>query len=82
MRAIWRLYDLMQIALVGIGSLSQSSFIERGMLDANDIQKLKEKRAVGEICGRFYDDAGRECETDYRDRVISIGLEELRRTPK
>jgi DNA-binding transcriptional regulator LsrR (DeoR family) len=33
---------------------------------------------VGEICGRFFDADGQECDMEYRDRVISIGLDELR----
>jgi len=82
MLAIWELYEVMQIALVGIGSLSNSSFIERGMLNFQDIQMLKQNCAVGEICGRFYNENGEECSTEYRDRVISIGLHELQRTPE
>jgi DNA-binding transcriptional regulator LsrR (DeoR family) len=75
---VWKLFDIMDVALVGIGSLQDSMFIDRKMLNAEDIRMLLQRNAVGEICGRFYDAEGQECDTDYSDRVISIGLKELR----
>ena len=46
-----------------------------------DIKRLCRNGAVGEICGRFYNKDGQECDPEYRDRVISIRLEELRQVP-
>ena len=80
-RKVWDLYGRMQTAFVGIGSLDDSAFIERNVLEPSDIEHLRMKGAVGEICGRFYDIEGQECVPDYRDRVISIKLEELRQVP-
>jgi DNA-binding transcriptional regulator LsrR (DeoR family) len=77
-RTVWRLFERMTAAFVGIGTLSDSAFIERGVLDPADIATLKARGAVGEICGRFFDADGQECDMEYRDRVISIGLDELR----
>lgn len=78
-RTVWNLFDSLDLALVGIGSLDESAFVERGVLTAADFAKLRGAGATGEICGRFYDRTGRECDTDYRDRVISVELAELRR---
>jgi deoxyribonucleoside regulator len=78
-RTVRKLFDALDMALVGIGSLDESAFVERGVLTAADFAKLRSAGATGEICGRFYDRAGRECETDYRDRVISVELDALRR---
>jgi len=80
-RAIWKLYNEMDVALVGIGSLSDSSFIERGTFRAEDLKRMHDLGAVGEMCGRFYDANGHECKSDYRDRVVSIQFNELRRIP-
>jgi deoxyribonucleoside regulator len=80
-RAVWRLFDRMRVALVGIGTLADSLFIERGVLTARDLTGLAARGAVGEICGRFFDIAGRECETAYRSRVVSVALDVLRRRP-
>ena len=81
-RTVWQLYGVMQAALIGVGSLVDSVFIDRGMVTPRDIQGLREQGIVGEICGRFYDQDGRECPSQFRDRVISIGLDELRDKPE
>jgi deoxyribonucleoside regulator len=78
-RTVRKLFDALDLALVGIGSLDESSFVERGVLSAADCATLRSAGATGEICGRFYDRSGRECATDYRDRVISVEFDELRR---
>lgn len=70
------------VALVGIGSLENSVFIDRGALSSSDLDSLRQAKAVGEICGRFYDAQGRECETPWRDRVISIPLPLLQKVPQ
>ncbi len=77
-RSVWQLFDQMQIAFVGVGTLSGSAFIERGVLESKDLIKLQTQGVVGEICGRFYDKHGRECKTDFCTRVISISLDQLR----
>ena len=71
-----------RVALVGIGTLTNSVFVERGTLDATMIRDLERAGAIGEVCGRFIDAAGRECETPWRDRVISVPLEQLRKIPQ
>ncbi|MFM7751043.1 MAG: sugar-binding domain-containing protein, partial [Opitutaceae bacterium] len=50
-------------------------------LDAAMLRELGRAGAVGEICGRYFDDRGRECATGWRDRVISVELAQLRRIP-
>ncbi len=68
-------------AIVGIGTLSNSVFVARGVLSARDTHELAGCGAVGEICGRFYDRNGRECNSRWRQRVLSIDLEQLRSIP-
>jgi deoxyribonucleoside regulator len=68
-----------RIALVGVGTLDNSVFVERDALHGDDIEQLKKAGAVGEICGRFYNRSGKECNTPYRDRVVSIELEDLKK---
>jgi len=70
-----------RLALVGIGTLANSVFVERGTLSGEMLRELQRAGAVGEICGRFFDARGRECATPWRDRVISVGLPQLRRIP-
>jgi DNA-binding transcriptional regulator LsrR (DeoR family) len=77
-RAVWDLYGAMQIAFVGIGSLSHSSFIEREVIAPSEVERLRACGAVGEMCGRFYDNQGQECLPELQDRVVAIRLDELR----
>jgi deoxyribonucleoside regulator len=76
--SVWKLFERMELAFVGIGSLTNSAFVERGVLQPADLERLRVQGAVGEICGRFFDARGQECTTEYRERVISIGLDELK----
>jgi len=70
------------LAIVGIGSLDNSMFIERGALKEKDVAALKGAGAVGEVCGRFFNAAGRECDTPWRDCVMSIDLRQLAKIPR
>ena len=71
-----------KVAIVGVGTPSNSVFAARGVFSPGDIEKLAACGAVGEICGRFYDQNGRECASPWRDRVLSIDLEQIRRIPQ
>jgi deoxyribonucleoside regulator len=82
MKLVWALFGRIDLALVGIGSLEESAFVERGVLDRALAAELRAAGAVGEICGRFYDRAGRECDTPQRERTVGMELEELRRRPE
>ncbi|HZZ43321.1 MAG TPA: sugar-binding domain-containing protein [Tepidisphaeraceae bacterium] len=81
-RVVWGLYGAMTLALVGIGTLKDSAFIDRGILSEQDLGRLRRAGAVGEICGRYFNGDGKECATDLRKRVVSIELEELRKMPE
>lgn len=71
-----------KVAMVGLGTLENSVFVERGVLQAKAVAELKEAGAVGELCGRFIDVNGKECVSPWRDRVISVQVEQLRKIPQ
>lgn len=73
--------DQADLAIIGVGTLDNSLFIERGVLSKNDIKEIKDAGAVGEICGRFIDANGKECDTRWRDCVMSIELSQLAKIP-
>lgn len=79
---VFRRLSKCDLALVGVGTLQNSVFTERGILTERDVRILTKAGAVGEICGRYYDSKGQECDTPFRDRVASISLEQLRKTPE
>ena len=74
--------DKANFAIVGLGTLENSVFVERGVLDAADIAELRKAGAVCEMCGRFFDREGKECATSWRDQVISAEVSQLRKIPQ
>lgn len=68
------------VALIGIGALGDEapSLIYRGYLTAADVARLRELGGVGNMCAQFFDEHGRELDTDLNRRSISIGLDGLR----
>jgi DNA-binding transcriptional regulator LsrR (DeoR family) len=78
-RTVWKRLAEADVALIGIGTLDNSVFVDRGVLNKDDLAKLAARGAVGEICGRFFDRNGRECDSPWRDRVMAIELDQLRK---
>ncbi|MEN3202943.1 MAG: sugar-binding transcriptional regulator [Atribacterota bacterium] len=71
------------IALVGIGGVTSSStLLDTGDIYPHEVDELVAKEAVGNICGNFYDVAGREVACQADSRRISLTLWELQRIPK
>jgi len=81
-RAVHDHLNRAQVAIVGLGTLENSVFVERGALSPDDITELREAGAVGEMCGRFFDKNGKECDTAWRDQVMGADVEQLRRIPQ
>lgn len=81
-QSVWQRLRKADAALVGVGPLENSVYIERGVLSAADVTQLRAAGAVGEICGRFFDAKGKECTSPWRNRAISVELEQLRKIPQ
>lgn len=81
-RSVWQRLRRADAALVGVGPLDQTLYAERGVFTASDVEQLRAAGAVGEICGRFFDLRGRECQSPWRNRAISIELDALRKIPQ
>jgi len=78
------LFPKLTLALVGIGATEPSrALVSSGnVFSPQEIKLLAGKGAVGDICLRFFDAAGRPVITELNDRVISIDLEELRKVTR
>jgi deoxyribonucleoside regulator len=63
------------VGLVGSGSLLWQS----GFLGPKETTILKKAGAVGAICGRFFNDRGKQCWQDLADRTIGLSLNELKK---
>ena len=69
------------LALVGIGTLENSVFVERKVITLAELETVLKAGAVGECLGRFFDASGQECLSPLSDRVVSPRLDVLRRIP-
>jgi DNA-binding transcriptional regulator LsrR (DeoR family) len=78
------LFDKLTIALVGIGSIEPSSLVASSgnVLSTKELQDIRGRGAVGDICLRFYDANGREVRDPAGNRVIGIGLDTLGHIPR
>ncbi len=81
-RSVNESLDRAKVALIGLGTLQNSVFVERGVLKDQMLRDLERAGAVGEVCGRFIDARGDECATTWSDRVMSVRIEQLRRIPR
>ena len=64
---VWQLFDAMDMAFVGIGTLENSAFIERQVLSAGDQCDLRRRGSSGRSA-TFFDADGCECDTEHRQR--------------
>jgi DNA-binding transcriptional regulator LsrR (DeoR family) len=78
------MFKSVTLALVGIGAVEPSKMLAASgnVFSREELKLLSEKGAVGDICLRFFDAAGRPVITPLNDRVISMELEQLRRVPR
>jgi DNA-binding transcriptional regulator LsrR (DeoR family) len=74
------LFDTLDIALVGIGSMEPSRMLTSSgnIFSREERAELQRMGAVGDICMRFYDAAGQPVKTSLTKRVIGIDLVKLR----
>jgi len=71
---------LSHMSVVGIGSMSdQATIVKNGIFNANDFTVLKLQGAVGDILSHFMDKNGRLVAMDQEGRLMSTGLEDLRK---
>ncbi|HUY52944.1 MAG TPA: sugar-binding transcriptional regulator [Streptosporangiaceae bacterium] len=71
------------IFIVGLGSLETDSlYVTTGLLAEEDLAEIAELEPAGDICGHFYDLDGRPLPTPFSDRLVGIGLEDLRRADR
>ena len=70
------------LALIGISSLDQESNMRKiGFLREEDATELKGHNAVGVINSRFFNQEGKEVDSEINKNVIGLNLEELRKIP-
>jgi DNA-binding transcriptional regulator LsrR (DeoR family) len=74
-----RLFDQVTTALVGIGAIEPSPLLAQSgnIFAPQELDLLRQEKAVGDILLRFFDQDGNLVETGLEKRVISMSLEQL-----
>jgi deoxyribonucleoside regulator len=75
-----RLARSADVYVIGVGTLSLDEiYVSTGLIKESDLRALGREGAVGDICGNFIDDRGRPLPGSFRDRLVGVRLEDLRR---
>jgi DNA-binding transcriptional regulator LsrR (DeoR family) len=74
-------FDHITTALVGIGTVEPSPVLARSgnVFTPEELEGLRLRGAVGDVCLRFFDEEGRPVESPLDDRVIGMSLAQLSR---
>jgi DNA-binding transcriptional regulator LsrR (DeoR family) len=80
----YALFDQVTLALVGIGATTPSDLLASSdnIFAPVELELLQEQGAVGDICLRFFDQAGSLVHTALDERVMGMRLEQLRQTKR
>jgi len=81
---IFKLFPILDMAIVGIGSLvpsEASMLLGSGYIGVPEKAALKRAGAVGDVFSYFIDAAGEVVKTEIYDRMIAIGIEDLKHIP-
>jgi DNA-binding transcriptional regulator LsrR (DeoR family) len=83
-RETMALFDRVSMALVGIGALEPSKLLASSgnVFSSEELEMLRSRGAVGDICVRFFDAQGKPVLTPLDDRVISMSLEQLKQVKR
>ena len=75
-----QLAESADVGLIGIGGLDEntSEIFRNGWIGADEFKTLREAGAVGEICGKFFDQEGQVLDIPFNKRLIAINLNTLR----
>lgn len=77
-KSVTRLFPDVTLAFVGVGAVDDSMFVDNNVFSKEDLNDMREKGAVAEVCGRFVDSIGHEVDLRTNDRILSIDIHTLR----
>ena len=70
------------VIFVGVGHVGPGwTMVTRGHLSEEEADYIRNKGAVGDILGRYYDECGRTVSTYLDSRIFSLSWEDLHRIP-
>jgi len=76
---IIKLWDLTNHLIVGIGSMSpDATILKKGYLKELHFASLKQKGAIGDILGQYFDEDGNIIDFETNERIISFDITKLK----
>ncbi|WP_237154734.1 sugar-binding transcriptional regulator [Oryzibacter oryziterrae] len=83
-RATMEQFRHITVALVGIGALQPSLMLwnSGNSFSSDELHDLEARGAIGDVCLRFFDAAGRPVTGSLDERVIGMSLAELGKVPR
>ncbi len=81
-KKVFEIFDRLTISVCGIGSFYpqvESALSKSEYLCGSELTKLKNKNVAADLALRFIDLDGNECDTDLKDRTLSIDLDKFRK---
>lgn len=78
LKDVFALAERAELHIVGIGEVGPKAHIlSTGMITAAELAELERAGAVGEVLGRFVDQAGRPVGAEVNERSVAVRLEEI-----
>lgn len=76
----FKMFDRIDLAVIGIGSSKPeiSAVYRSGSISKEDAENFVKLGVVGDLCGRQIDINGNPCQTNISERIIGIGLDQLK----
>jgi DNA-binding transcriptional regulator LsrR (DeoR family) len=77
------MFERVTIALSGIGALTSnefSNYIKAGYVDDRSLQRLRQRKAVGDVFAHFFDSQGNICDAELEERIFGMSVAQLRNT--
>lgn len=83
-RDVFSYYGHLSMILTGIGSLTPSRLLRDSgnVIDIEDLEELRGRGAVGDICLRFFDRDGQLIDSAFNKRVLGISAAQIQGTPR
>jgi DNA-binding transcriptional regulator LsrR (DeoR family) len=81
---VLQIWNQLSVALIGVGSIQPSPLLQRSgnAIDTKQQAELMQLGAVGDVCLRFFDQAGNLINSPFNDRVLAISPKQLRAVPR
>ena len=77
-------WEAMSVSLVGIGSVEPSPLLQRSgnALSLEESEQLAVAGAVGDVCLRYFDEAGASVVSPVDDRLMGMSADQIRAVPR